>query len=239
MVSMIALAGSLLIRRWVIAPLAELEIGAQELAEGQLDYRIPVHSNDEIGRVARTFNEMASALKHDRDILRDLTIHDTLTGLLNRKEFERLLDLEMTRAARHGHEIALLMIDIDHFKSVNDRYGHQAGDEVLKIVASRLQASLRPNDVVARYGGEEFIVMLPETDKKGANAFGERLCAFVRALPVDVSATVQPIVTVSGGMSLFPVDGDTKQSLTEAADKALYAAKSAGRNRCCHYAEPC
>lgn len=237
--SVVALAGALLIRRWIIAPLAELEVGAQELAAGQLDYRISVHSNDEIGSVARTFNEMAAALKHDRDILRDLTIHDSLTGLLNRKEFERLLDLEMKRALRHGREIALLMIDIDHFKKVNDSHGHPAGDEVLKGVADRIRASLRPSDAVARYGGEEFIVMLPESDKRGADAFGERLCAFVRARPIDVSATVQPVITVSGGIAMFPADGDTKQGLIEAADKTLYAAKSAGRNRCCRFSEPC
>lgn len=239
MVSIVVLVGSLLIRRWIIAPLAELEAGAQELANGQLDYRIPVDSNDEIGKVARTFNEMAAALKHDRDMLRDLTIHDSLTSLLNRKEFERLMDLEMTRALRHGHEIALLMIDIDHFKNVNDQYGHQAGDEVLKSVADRIRASLRPSDMMARYGGEEFIVMLPETDRKGADAFGERLCAYVRSTPVDISPTIQPVITVSGGIAMFPADADTKPALIEAADKTLYAAKSAGRNRCCRYAEPC
>jgi diguanylate cyclase (GGDEF)-like protein len=237
MISVVALIGSLLIRRWVITPLAELETGAQQLAEGQLDFRLSVHSDDEIGRVARTFNDMAAALKHDREILRNLSIHDTLTGLLNRKELERLLDIELTRALRHGHKVALLMIDVDHFKKVNDNYGHPAGDVVLKNVAHRLGNSLRPSDLIARYGGEEFIIMLPHTDSNGAAAFGERLCAYLRSTPVDVSATIQPVITVSVGIAIFPSDGENIASLTEAADQAMYAAKSAGRNRCCLYAE--
>jgi len=194
-----------------------------------------VTSSDEIGSVARTFNEMAAALSRDRDILHKLSIHDPLTGLLNRKEFQRLLELEITRSQRHGRTMAVLMIDIDYFKIINDRYGHPAGDTVLRSVADRILSALRPNDLVARYGGEEFIVMLTETDETGATAIAERLCTQVRATPFDVTPVIQPIVTVSVGVAVYPHDADSLQGLTEAADKAMYGAKAAGRDRTLQY----
>jgi two-component system, cell cycle response regulator len=175
---------------------------------------------------------MALALKHDRDILRNLSSHDQLTGLLNRREFQRLLDLEITRSQRHGRVLALLLIDLDYFKSVNDRYGHPAGDAVLKCAADRFAAALRPNDLVARYGGEEFIVLLPETDAAGAVALAERLCAQVRAAPMDIGQGIAPVVTTSIGIAVYPSHADTAEDLITAADQALYAAKAAGRDRC-------
>lgn len=235
--SVVAFVGSFLVRQWIIAPLSELENAAQKFTAGHLEYRIPVHSRDEIGNVACTFNEMASALKRDRDILRSLSIHDQLTGLLNRKEFQRLLDLEIARSQRHGRMLALLMIDVDHFKIVNDRYGHPVGDTVLRNVADRFFAALRPNDVVARYGGEEFIVMLPETDGAGAVTIAERLRTQVRATPMDIAQDIQPVVTVSVGIAIYPVDADATEDLVAAADRALYAAKAAGRDRCCRYVD--
>lgn len=230
-VSLVVLAGSLLIRRWVITPLAELESGAQQLADGQLDYRINVNTKDEISKVAHTFNVMAAALKHERETLHSLAVHDNLTGLFNRKEFERLMTIELMRASRHNLELAVLMVDIDFFKNVNDQYGHSAGDAVLKNVASRLSDSLRPSDVLARYGGEEFIVMLPQTSLQGAAALGERLCAQVRAAPIVVSSRIQPVITISVGIAMYTADLDNITSLVDAADKALYAAKNTGRNR--------
>ena len=235
LLSVVVFMGSVLVKRWIIAPLMELENGAQKLAMGQLEHRIQVTSRDEIGSVARTFNEMAAALSRDRDILHKLSIHDPLTGLLNRKEFQRLLELEITRSQRHGRTMAVLMIDIDYFKVINDRYGHPAGDTVLRSVADRILSALRPNDLVARYGGEEFIVMLPETDETGATAIAERLCTQVRATPFDVTPVIQPIVTVSVGVAVYPHDADSLQGLTEAADKAMYGAKAAGRDRTLQY----
>jgi diguanylate cyclase (GGDEF)-like protein len=235
MVSAAVLVGSLLIRRWVIMPLTELETGAQQLADGDLDYRIEVNSEDEISRVAHTFNEMASALKHDREILHSLTIHDNLTGLLNRREFERLLNIELLRSLRHEFEFAVIMVDIDHFKKINDSFGHPAGDTVLKAVAIRISESLRPSDVLARYGGEEFIILLPQTGSHGATTYGQRLCTLLSSTPVDITAAIQPVVTVSAGIAIYPADHDNLANLINAADKALYAAKAAGRNRCYLY----
>ena len=236
-VSAIAFVGTILIQRWVVAPLSDLEKGAQEFTVGNLEHRIPIQSNDEISSVAHTLNDMAFALRRDRDNLRNLSIRDQLTGLFNRKEFQRLLDLEIARSQRHGRVLALLMVDVDYFKNVNDRYGHPVGDVVLRSVADRIYNALRPNDVVARYGGEEFIVMLPETNGAGAITIAERLCEQVRATAMDIAQGIRPEVTVSVGIAVYPLDTDTGDSLIAAADRALYAAKDAGRDRCCSYAD--
>lgn len=236
MLSLLLVAAAVLVRRWVLAPLEELRTAAEVYAGGNLEHRIPVHAGDEIGRVAETFNFMAENLAHDRDILHTLASQDQLTGLLNVREFHHRLNLEIERSRRSGHMLALLMIDVDHFKSINDRFGHPAGDAVLKQIADRVRGSLRPSDLAARYGGEEFIVMLPETDAAGAQALAERLCAQIRATPMRINSATQETLTVSAGLAVYPVDADAEERLVALADKALYAAKAGGRDRCVTYA---
>ncbi|MDV3237855.1 MAG: diguanylate cyclase [Gammaproteobacteria bacterium] len=229
------LAGTVFVRRWILMPLRALRKGAEEFAEGRLEHRVPVHADDEIGRVARTFNQMAEAVMHDRDVMHSLAIQDQLTGLLNVRELYRRLELELARAGRHGHPLAVLMVDADFFKSINDRFGHPAGDLVLRELAYRLRGSLRPSDVAARYGGEEFVVMLPETDATGAMAMCERLRAQVAETPFEISADNRQMLTVSIGIAVYPRDAGAADALIAAADKALYAAKHQGRNRCTAY----
>lgn len=236
MLSLLLVAAAVLIRRWVLAPLEELRTAAAVFAEGKLDHRIPVHAGDEIGRVAETFNLMAETLAHDRDVLHTLATQDQLTGLLNVREFHHRLNLELERSRRSGHVLALMMIDVDHFKSVNDRFGHPAGDAVLRQLAERIRGSLRPSDLAARYGGEEFVVMLPETDQSGAQSLAERLCARIRAVPMAINGTTSETVTVSIGIAVYPADADTEERLVALADKALYAAKAGGRDRCASHA---
>ena len=229
------LAGTVFVRRWILMPLRALRKGAEEFAEGRLEHRVPVHADDEIGRVARTFNQMAEAVMHDRDVMHSLAIQDQLTGLLNVRELYRRLELELARAGRHGRPLAVLMVDADFFKSINDRFGHPAGDLVLRELAYRLRGSLRPSDVAARYGGEEFVVMLPETDATGAMAMCERLRAQVAETPFEISADNRQMLTVSIGIAVYPRDAGAADALIAAADKALYAAKHQGRNRCTAY----
>ena len=229
------LAGTVFVRRWILMPLRALRKGAEEFAEGRLEHRVPVHADDEIGRVARTFNQMAEAVMHDRDVMHSLAIQDQLTGLLNVRELYRRLELELARAGRHGRPLAVLMVDADFFKSINDRFGHPAGDLVLRELAYRLRGSLRPSDVAARYGGEEFVVMLPETDATGAMAMCERLRAQVAETPFEISADNRQMLTVSIGIAVYPRDAEAADALIAAADKALYAAKHQGRNRCTAY----
>ncbi len=161
-------------------------------------------------------------------------LHEPLTGLYNRRHFMERLAGELAAAQRHGRALSLLVIDVDHFKKVNDQYGHLAGDEALKMIAHVMQGALRKEDVLARYGGEEFVVLARETALGGAKALGERIRKAVERSRVawqgqDLSLTVSIGVTVSIGLSHFE-PGRTDREMLEAADRALYQAKQAGRN---------
>ena len=154
---------------------------------------------------------------------------DGLTELANRREFEDSLANEISRAERFGHSLALILADLDNFKQVNDRFGHQAGDEVLKAFADILRDTVRDIDVAARYGGEEFAILLPQTDLAGAEQLAERLRRSVAGRPFRTAGGGDVPVTSSFGVSAFPEAG-TAGSLFAAADEALYRAKRAGKN---------
>jgi diguanylate cyclase (GGDEF)-like protein len=159
-----------------------------------------------------------------------LATTDGLTGLLNRRTFNAQLHGRLREAQRYDRPLSLLLLDVDHFKKVNDSHGHPAGDAVLRGIARVAQKQARETDIVARYGGEEMALILPETDAPGAAAIAERIRKSVAATP---HATEQgPIrVTVSIGLATWPGTGDAAEALLEAADKALYRAKRDGRNR--------
>jgi PAS domain S-box-containing protein len=189
--------------------------------------------------------------------IHELATHDSLTGLLNRREFHRMLKHEVERAGRYHRVFSLLMIDVDRFKDVNDTYGHLAGDEVLKRLVGVIKEGLRTIDQAARYsgkgiailleeeaeaeaeegasaaryGGEEMAILMPETDKRGALLVAERLRKMVAntAIPIESGESVS--VTISIGVATFPEDGTGEREILAAADIALYAAKDAGRNK--------
>lgn len=165
-----------------------------------------------------------------------LSLTDPLTGLWNYRHLRTILRQEVERSSRFHHHLALLMLDLDRFKSVNDAYGHPAGDAVLAEFATRVRSLIREVDVAFRHGGEEFVVLLPETDAHGATVLAQRLGAAIRDTPVEIAArgeTTERLaitVTVSIGIAVYPSHGRHPETLLEAADHALYAAKAAGRD---------
>lgn len=176
-------------------------------------------------------------LKQLSDELQRRAASDALTGLANRGHFDQRLQLEWARAARGGEALSLILLDVDHFKKFNDRYGHPAGDACLRAVADALALrARRSTDLVARVGGEEFAVLLPHTHAAGAQQAAEQLRAAVAALGIphgasDTAAHVTISLGVASWQPVAPVTADGPQALIDRADRALYAAKSQGRNR--------
>ncbi|WP_067510434.1 GGDEF domain-containing protein [Actinoplanes sp. TFC3] len=158
-------------------------------------------------------------------------ITDGLTGLRSRGYLTQALHTETARSVRSGAPVAMLLLDVDHFKTVNDTYGHSVGDQVLMEVADRLRRLVRPGDLVARYGGEEFAVVLPGTDLTEARLVGERVRRGIAAAPIAVGPGRLRTVTVSVGLAGIPDPCLSVDDLVLAADRALYAAKHAGRDQ--------
>jgi two-component system, cell cycle response regulator len=161
----------------------------------------------------------------------ELALTDALTGLYNRRYMETHLETLVEKAFQSQRPLGLIMIDIDHFKPINDTYGHDAGDEVLREFASRVQASVRGIDLACRYGGEEFVVVMPDADLSIARAVGERLRRNIASEPFLVSKGKKKLdVTISVGIAMRH-DGETADAVLKRADEALYRAKRDGRNR--------
>ncbi len=168
------------------------------------------------------------------DLLCDLSLKDPLTGLANRRHFLAVLERELSIVARSGESTLLLMLDIDHFKRVNDTHGHPVGDKVLQAVAACLKSCLRPKDTVVRYGGEEFAVVLPDCHVTFGMVVAERMREMIQAMTVSVSPGVNIAITMSiGGAFASQLIGSKAADWIELADKELYRAKSGGRNRVC------
>lgn len=171
--------------------------------------------------------------KHlDMELTRMATL-DPLTGLYNRREFERRMQEELLRSNRFTRLLSVLMLDIDHFKNVNDTYGHQTGDFVLKRLAGILTEQLRQTDTPARYGGEEFIILLPETGRDRAMLVAERIRRSIADSSIAAPSGEIISITLSIGAAVYPEHGDEEDSLISMADKALYRAKETGRNQVC------
>ena len=183
------------------------------------------------GRV-RHDDAMLGEARHRQEQLEHIATVDTLTGLRNRRWFDEMFPRQFERAARADHPVSLLMIDIDHFKTLNDTYGHQVGDAALHHVAQLLASAVRPQDLLARYGGEEFVVLLPEGDVQTAGTIAERLRQTVATARHDSGAPALPPVTISIGVASRQ-PGDTLDALLARADQALYRAKDTGRDRWC------
>jgi diguanylate cyclase (GGDEF)-like protein len=182
-------------------------------------------------RAGRRIIDLQKELIEAREALREQATHDPLTGLWNHEEILGIMGRELCRAERQGGSVSVVMADLDHFKEVNDTYGHMAGDAVLRLTAGKMLSMMRGYDSVGRYGGEEFMIVLPGCDREGAAAFAERLRLRIERDPVDVPEGVIR-VTSSLGVATFSTGQERDMtSLVKNADSALYRAKKNGRNR--------
>ncbi|HSG44670.1 MAG TPA: GGDEF domain-containing protein, partial [Anaerolineales bacterium] len=164
------------------------------------------------------------------------TIRDALTNLFNRRYLDETLERELARATREVYPLCILMMDIDHFKDINDTYSHEAGNIVLKTLAKTLTEQSRQGDFACRYGGEEFVLVMPNIDLVVAKDRARSLHQAISTMYVPFGRFMLNI-TISMGISMFPAHGETKDEVLRAADKALYASKKAGRNRVSVYEE--
>jgi len=207
------------------ANLRHLTWQTQAVAAGDLTQHVMF-----LGEFSAAFNTMVDRLKELQDQLREEAIRDPLTGLLNRRYLMETMPRELARANREGRPVAVMMVDVDHFKDVNDTRGHEGGDHVLRALGDLLRRMTRASDVACRWGGEEFVVLLPGTSIEIATRRADEMRAAFEAQSVHVGG--RPIrCTVSVGISGFPVHGSMPDALLAAADGAMYAAKAAGRNR--------
>jgi diguanylate cyclase (GGDEF)-like protein len=160
-----------------------------------------------------------------------LAATDGLTGLYNHRHLHQAMDRMLERCRREERSLAVIMLEIDNFKRYNDTYGHQRGDEVLRIVADLLRKGSRANDLVARYGGDEFMIVLPDTGKETAGEVGERLRRAIEAYPFRLGENIVTNVTLSVGIAASPDDGETVDALVDSVDRAQYSAKRSGGNK--------
>jgi diguanylate cyclase (GGDEF)-like protein len=190
-----------------------------------------IHEND-MPTMSLFASQLAAALQN-ADLLNEvgrLAITDELTGIYNRRFFFEMAEKEFTRSVRDKNPLSVMLVDIDHFKNFNDRFGHMVGDQVLKAAAQMMASALRDSDIIGRYGGEEFSIILPDTNNTAANLVGERLLSKVSDVPFDTEAGKLSI-QISIGIAGMSKETPTLHSLIVRADQAMYLAKSAGRNR--------
>lgn len=162
-----------------------------------------------------------------------MATHDSLTQLYNRRQIESLLQLECKRADRYGSQLSIILLDIDHFKKVNDTYGHPSGDEALRAVSKIIRQTIRETDIAGRYGGEEFIILVPNASCDGTEAMAERLRNEIKTTSIQIEANNTISVSVSMGVACFSTENNTPEQLVKCADEVLYQAKETGRDRIC------
>jgi diguanylate cyclase (GGDEF)-like protein len=236
--------------RAILKPILALVDGAKKISDGEF-VDLQVKGADEIAELTQAFNDMARAVRDGRTKLEEardelarsneglkeanraleaLAITDGLTGLYNHRHFQETLEKEMRRCEREARKMSLLLLDLDHFKQYNDRWGHTEGDAALRRVAGQVMKSIRSTDMAFRYGGEELAVLLPSCTKDQAVDVAEKIRVAVSSNP-QRPGRFGARTTISIGVATFPEDGRVSRGLVDAADAALYAAKAQGRDR--------
>ncbi len=234
----------------VVRPIEQLSAAARRIAQGEFDHQVPEPSQvDEVGLLARTFNDMLrwlhgyqtqieaanqrlternAELQQAKETFEQLSITDGLTKLHNHRFFQDHLTREIKRVTRTGEPLSMLLIDIDDFKQLNDRFGHAAGDELLTGLARIMNDTIRESDLLARYGGEEFVVLASDTELLGAYGLAEKIRTAVAENSFILDDSMRPVrATVSIGVARY---GGNRKTFFVNADRALYRAKAAGKN---------
>ena len=240
---------SIYILRSVVRPLRELVQKAQQISSGDYSALADTRGDDEVSQLACSFNDMAKEIRsHTEELesrvakrteelekanaeIRQLSITDPLTGCFNRRYMDQHLTLSLEQAKRYRRNLSIAICDIDHFKNVNDQWGHLAGDRVLAEVGQALRNSLRESDWIARYGGEEFLVMLPETESSDAQALMEKVRGLLEEMQIPFNGKSLRITASFGQASLEIGKDESVADLVGRADACLYEAKRTGRNR--------
>jgi diguanylate cyclase (GGDEF)-like protein len=205
---------------------------AERMRGGDLNARTGIpHGEEELSQLARAFDEMAGTLQQREQRLQEEAISDPLTALYNRRYLNEFLPRELARSGRSKMPVAVMLIDLDHFKRVNDSSGHEAGDIVLTAIGALLRGNVRGSDIACRYGGEEFALILPETDAEAATRRAEDIRMAISSLSLSYAGKPLGKTTASFGIAVFPDHAQDTEELLRVADVALYAAKGAGRNR--------
>jgi diguanylate cyclase (GGDEF)-like protein len=168
-----------------------------------------------------------------QETLQQLSVRDPLTGLFNRRYMEESMERELLRAERQGRKVGVIMLDIDHFKPFNDRFGHVAGDALLQELGRFLQRHVRGSDIACRYGGEEFTLIMQDASLEVTHQRAEQIRENVKELRVHQGTMVLDPITLSAGVALFPDHAKSRRTILQAADVALYRAKETGRDRVC------
>ena len=249
---------ALLLHKMVVNPIGVLTKAAQKISDGNYEHAVPAEFHDEIGILGSTFNAMTEKIRMQIEDLnskntelvqanqriREMAITDELTGLFNRHHLQTSLQAFIQTSDRYNRVMSLLLLDVDHFKKFNDTYGHLVGDQVLKHISGILKRAVRQSDLVARYGGEEMVVVLPETDIKGATVTAEKIRVIIANTPIAISEHQSIRITVSIGVTEFLSLKEEShktpdiEDLILAADQALYEAKENGRNRVVIHSSP-
>lgn len=175
--------------------------------------------------------QVQDALMRSEAILREQSVRDSLTGLFNRRYMEETLRREINRASRKNYTLGIMMLDIDQFKSINDTFGHTAGDVVLRDFSKMISRNIREEDIACRYGGDEFIIVLPDTSLQVTCERAERILALTNSMQIQFDGGAIVEMSVSIGVSFFPDNGFSKAEILQTADLALFRAKNEGRNR--------
>lgn len=228
---LITLMISLIVLKKLISdPFNILLNGIKEISDGDYSKQIHLHSNDELGTISKEFNKMAKKIAKREKELDELAYNDLLTKMPNRMMFNKQLDMAMGRAKRNNNNLAVLFLDIDEFKTINDTLGHHVGDKLLIKVAKRLSDSMRMNDVVARIGGDEFNILIQDFDTEiSIEDIAKKIISKIKE-PLIIDGNSMSI-TISIGVAIFPFDGKDSTTILKNADLAMYHAKESGRNQ--------